>query len=323
VSIVSQGSRNSTLRSHDRSITTIEENLAMPSQRNAFTLVELLVVIAVIGLLVALLLPAIQAARESARKAQCLNNIKQTGLALHAYHDTYHRLPAGWQGFGPAPQRLPDVEGAPGWGWASMVLPQMEQTALHDAIRFDLPVEASANAPSRQSLIESYRCPSDPTTDRLFELQAEDGSGPLAMLARSNYVGVFGTLELEDCEGLPAGQPCTGDGVFYHNSRTSFRDVLDGLSQTFLVGERSSRLDHSTWTGVVPGGEEAFARVLGVADHAPNHPQSHFDDFSSYHTRGVHFLLGDGSARFVGQSIALNVYQALCTRAGGEPANDF
>jgi hypothetical protein len=167
-----------------------------------------------------------------------------------------------------------------------------------------------------------FRCPSDPKLDDLFTLDADDGSGPMLDLARANYVGMFGTKELEDCEGLGA-QQCTSDGPLYHNSKTNFRDILDGLTSTILAGERSSRLGDSTWTGSVAGGEEGMARAMGVADHTPNHASSHLDDFGSHHPGGAQFLIGDGSVRFISENIALPVYQSLATRAGGEPIGNF
>jgi prepilin-type processing-associated H-X9-DG protein len=109
----------------------------------------------------------------------------------------------------------------------------------------------------------------------------------------------------------------------YHNSRTNFRDLLDGLSQTLVVGERASKLGASTWTGVIPGGEEAFARIEGIADHTPNHPSAHFDDFSSEHAGGVNFVFGDASVRFIADNISHPVYQGLATRAGREVVSEY
>jgi prepilin-type N-terminal cleavage/methylation domain-containing protein/prepilin-type processing-associated H-X9-DG protein len=286
--------------------------------RRAFTLVELLVVIAIIGLLVALLLPAVQAAREAARRTSCRNNLKQIGLALHNYHDVHQQLPAGWQGWAAPNSQTPLAQGTPGWGWAAAILPQMEQTALADSLRFDLAIGDATNATGRIMALKNYRCPSDANSDDLFELEAANGSGAIAELARSNYVAMFGTDHLHDCEGLPAGQTCEGDGAMYHNSRTNFRDLLDGLSQTLVVGERSSKLGASTWTGAVAGGEEAFARILGIADHPPNDPAAHFDDFGSEHAGGVNFVFGDGSVRFIANQISTATYRGLATRAGRE-----
>jgi prepilin-type N-terminal cleavage/methylation domain-containing protein/prepilin-type processing-associated H-X9-DG protein len=294
----------------------------MLAKRTAFTLVELLVVIAIIGLLIALLLPAVQAAREASRRTSCRNNLKQLGLTLHTFHGTHHRLPAGWEAYASAGSRIPDPEGTPGWGWGAHVLDGIEQSALAEQIRLNTAIDDPQHDAPRVKKLDVFRCPSDPFREDLFMLDAEDGSGPMLDLARANYVGMFGTMELEDCEGL-GSQQCKSDGPLYHNSKTNFRDILDGLTSTILAGERSSRVGHSTWTGAVSGGEEAFARVMGIADHTPNHPNSHLDDFGSYHPGGAQFLLGDGSVRFIAETIALPVYQSLATRAAGEPVGSF
>ena len=131
-------------------------------RRPAFTLVELLVVMAVIGILVALLLPAVQMARESARSTSCKNNLKQIGLALHNYHDLFGQLPAGWIADQP--------EGVLGWGWASATLPQMEQGPLNDQIRRDLPTEDAANAAVRVTVIKNHLCPSDGSKPKRLRL---------------------------------------------------------------------------------------------------------------------------------------------------------
>jgi prepilin-type processing-associated H-X9-DG protein len=181
---------------------------------------------------------------------------------------------------------------------------------------------------ARQTALGVIRSPSDPSEDR-WDLEEEANPGTiLAKLPTANFVGNWGTTELEDCEGLGVGNTCRGNGVFFHNSSTQFRDLSDGSSNTFLVGQRKTDITqfprwHSTWVGVIPGGEEAFARILGVADHTPNHPVSHLDDFSSNHAGGVHFLFGDGRVRFVTESIDLGVYQALATRANNESVGEF
>ena len=125
--------------------------------RLGFTLIELLVVIAIIAVLISLLLPAVQKVRAAASRAQCVNNLKQVGLALQNHHDTAKSFPAGYT------SRF-DTAGndtGPGWGWAAYILPQMEQQAIHDAIRFDQPIESPVNANARVQLIKSYTCPSD------------------------------------------------------------------------------------------------------------------------------------------------------------------
>lgn len=282
-------------------------------RKRGFTLVELLVVIAIIGVLMALLLPAVQAAREAARATQCKNSIRQVGLALHNYHDTHERLPPGWIADAP--------EGTPGWGWMVSILPQLEQGALHDGlIKRNLPIDDAVNQQAREHVVKLFLCPSDPKPKQ-FQLGGPGGPGdtvddgpPVFLVARSNYVGVFGTLEIED-------DPTAGDGAFYFLSTTRFADITDGLSNTLLVGERGSRLGGSLWQGVVPAASEAMARIVGISDHTPNHPDAHFDDFSSYHPSGVHFVLGDGSVRRIDDHIDLAIYQGLMTIGGGEVSN--
>lgn len=288
--------------------------------RRAFTLVELLVVIAIIGILVALLLPAVQAAREAARRTQCFNNLKQIGLAIHNYHDTHGYFPSGWIGSAP-PMHRPLAEGAPGWAWGSMILPYMEQTTLADDLHRNLPVWDMRNRPGITTYMKSFRCASDPGQET-FGLESEDGS-ILFDVPKSNYVGNFGRTELEDCEGLVPGAICEGDGFFFHNSKLKMSDLRDGSSHTLAVGERSSRRGGSTWSGVIDGAAEKFARVLAIADHPPNDEHGHFDDFASEHPYGANFVFGDGSVKLVPEDIEEEVYQALATRAGAEINEEY
>lgn len=288
----------------------------MQPRQRAFTLVELLVVIAIIGILVSLLLPAVQAAREAARRTSCFNNLRQLGLSVHNYHDVHRTMPPGWLAHDPATRR-PHPDGVNGWGWASLLLPFFEQTAMANAIQYGLPVADAANDTVRRTYLPMMRCPSDiQSGTREFPLPT--ASGPDVPIAVANYVGMFGTQELEDCEGRPVGFTCLSDGTMQHQQGVRLADVLDGLSNTFLVGERSSRIEHSTWVGVVQEGEEAFARILGIADHPPNAEGNHLDDLMSQHPAGTNFLLSDGSVRLIVETIDIPVYQALATRAGAE-----
>lgn len=288
-------------------------------RRRGFTLVELLVVVAVIGILVGLTLPAVQMAREASRRASCSNNLRQIGLALEQYHGTFRVYPSGWIGVDPE-TRLPYAEGESGWGWASMILPYLEMGNVSEkVVHFDYPIMHLDNEKAREYPIGLFRCSSDASRE-LFELMSEDAPPAfITYLANANYVGSFGTVELDSCEGLPVGQTCKSDGAFYHLSRVRDADVKDGLTNTLFVGERSSRSGGSTWTGFIPDGEEAFARFLGIADHPPNHEGGHLDDFSSNHPSGTNFLFVDGSVRLISESIDEQVYRGLATIHGREP----
>ena len=302
-------------------------SMSFHAPRRGFTLIELLVVIAIIGTLVALLMPAVQAARSAARRTQHRNNLHQIGLALLNYHDTSSVFPPGWIGVSGG---MHDVEGPSGVCWATLILPFLEQRPIFDRFDLRLPITdpLNLNFANDVDISSTYRNPSD-RGPRVWTIYDEaTGMNPLVELPTSNYVASYGTTELEDCGGQPAGFQCQGNGVFYHNSRVRLGDISDGASNTYLIGERKSDKNQSpqwfsTWLGVVPGGEEAFARVLGVSDHTPNHPNSHLDDFSSPEDAGVSFMFGDGRVRFITETIDDALYKHLATRRGGEVHDDF
>ena len=299
--------------------------------RIGFTLIELLVVIAIIAVLVALLLPAVQQAREAARRTQCKNNLKQIGLALHNYHDVHQTFPPGWIAIDDTGAQSAH-EGTSGVGWAAMILPYIEQQNVYSQFNASLPLTDAANATFLSNQIPAYKCPSDPQPDT-WEIEEEGSPGTvLAKLPIANYIGSFGTEELDGCENAPGTAPvsangqCRGDGIFYHNSRIRIADITDGTTNTYMVGERKTvPLDgwFSTWPGMIAEGEEAFQRVCGSADHTPNHPDTHLDDFSSRHAGGAQFCQADGSVRFISESIDRGVYQSLATIQGGEVVGEF
>jgi prepilin-type N-terminal cleavage/methylation domain-containing protein len=295
-----------------------------------FTLIELLVVIAIIAILIALLLPAVQQAREAARRTECRNNLKQLGLALHNYHDVYQVFPPGWISVDNGRHSAHD--GVNGAGWGTMILPYIEQTNVYNAFDSHKPIHHVDNFLYSTTPLKAFLCPSDPKPET-FLIEEEGAPGVvITTLPTANYVACFGTEELHGCENAPGTAPvtaagqCVGDGMFYHNSKVRMRDITDGTSNTFMVGER--RTDEnlgwfSTWPGMVAEGEEAFQRILGAADHVPNSPAAHFDDFSSMHVGGTQFCLGDGSVRFVSENIDHGLYQSVATIAGREVVGEF
>ena len=291
-----------------------------------FTLIELLVAIAIIGTLVALLLPAVQAARESARRAQCVNNLKQIGLALHQYESVHLALPAGYVSGVDATGN----DTGTGWGWAAMILPQTEQVLLFSSINFSLNIETGPNQTARLAICGAFLCPSDrvdpswPAVNRDWLTGAPIST--ICMLAPSNYVGMNGISE-------PGPD---GDGVLFRNSHVAFRDITDGLSNTLAVGERSHFLGPATWSGSVTGAllydgdgdmvgtpsiEFGPGMILGHAGEGagPGANRSEPNQFYSLHNgRGVNFLFVDGHVSWLKSTMNYKSYLALATRSGGE-----
>jgi prepilin-type N-terminal cleavage/methylation domain-containing protein/prepilin-type processing-associated H-X9-DG protein len=300
--------------------------------RPAFTLIELLVVIAIIGTLVALLVPAVQKVRESAARLQCQNNLKQIGLALHGYHDSYKSLPPGY--VATAPTGDPNFTTAPGWGWATFILPFMEQTALYNqlrpAIQSNVPITDPSVAIAIQSVIPLYICPSDPVAPSPFAVRRLPSgtlsypliysqSTPGTLLAGpSSYAACVGRDEDSDADGV------WGSGAFYCNSKTRLTDITDGTSSTILIGERSWANANGVWVGAIPGGAMVFGAqnpcLTAISGGMPNSPiyappmlvQMHLhlinprtdsdgglDDISSQHPGGANVLYADGSVHFI------------------------
>ncbi len=358
----------------------------MRSKRpRGLTLVELLVVVAIVGLLAALTLPAVLSSRRAAERTQCASNLRQIGLALHQYHDVHRSLPPGWVALDPqSGQSL--ATGAPGWGWAAMLLPFIEQNPMCDrAVDFTKPANHLDHVRVRQTVLQLYRCPADvgqvpqgyqaalamaggatlpmalaqrwqreialgwgsaqlacdscgipfPTLPDLpgFPPVAPPSGEPdpspspaalptsLGLPAAANYVGVFGTAAVGPCAELGPGSTCLGDGVFFHNRPVRWSELTDGMSQTLLVGERSSLGTRPTWIGVLGGTDRDLSRVVGEVS-APLADTTE-RGFGSLHGGGAHFLAGDGSVHFLAETIALEVYRALATRGGAEPAAGF
>ena len=309
------------------------------SLKKGFTLIELLVVIAIIAVLIGLLLPAVQKVRDAAARLQCTNNLKQIGLAMMNYESTYNRFPAGYldnMTMSPIVSSLinpvPNPDPIIGWGWGALILPYLEQETLYKSININsinMNNTSAAAVAFRKTVIKGFLCPSDDTGLNTFTVS---GTGGNFELAKCSYAGVNGQEELADIDCA------VGSGMFLRGRGVSIAEVTDGLSNTLFVGERSSKSKPATlpgvctWVGALPGGylddETPALFVLGHTGepndpHTPNSPTPHVEDFTSKHSGGVNFLFGDGSVRFITDSIDGQTWVKLGTRQGGEVPGDY
>lgn len=301
-------------------------------RHTGFTLVELLVVIAIVGVLVGLLLPAVQQAREAARRMSCQNNLKQIILAVHNYESSYKVLPPGYV--------RKSVSGSnanhAGHAWGLMLLPQLEQAGLYNQFHCDLPVFDDANSEPREQHLSVFICPSDPHSENRFVVR-DEAATPVEQYAASSYAGNWGpssaTVNIDDT-------PRQSRGVFYRNSRTRFADILDGLSGTLAFGERTN--------GPIPGseptagGHSVFETAWCCAardidepsdDHGhtvlfetrfrPNQLGGDDKGVSAPHAGLALFALCDGSVKTISEHIDAKVYNSLGTRDGGEVVGDY
>jgi prepilin-type N-terminal cleavage/methylation domain-containing protein/prepilin-type processing-associated H-X9-DG protein len=300
------------------------------SGRRAFTLIEILVVIAIIGVLIGLLLPAVQKVREAASRAKCQNNLHQIGIALHHYHDALGSFPAGYRAQSTANVQIT----SPGWGWAALLLPYIEEQNLARKINFSLPVEDPANTSARTAQLKLYMCPSDGGTG-IFTVQDKTGAG-LADAATNSYAASHGTgVDLDD-------ELDDFNGMFSRNSKIRVGDVTDGTSSTIAIGERCASFSQTPWAGAVSNGTArvtpgAQTNNLSAVEDAPIQVLAHIDiepindlnadpeDFFSPHTGVCMMLFVDGSVRPIRTATSLQVLQALVTRNGGEvlSADDY
>jgi prepilin-type N-terminal cleavage/methylation domain-containing protein/prepilin-type processing-associated H-X9-DG protein len=329
----------------------------MTVRRRGFTLIELLVVIAIIGVLIALLLPAVQSAREAARRAQCTNNLKQIGIALHNYHDANGRLPLS---------RTIVVSGGAininkAFSGHSQLLPYLEQTPLYNAINFNLtwnpdPLNGGydANATARATVVSTFLCPSDPKT------KVPPGYAGNNYRANEGSNFLFGSEE-SDPAGVNAAQP-PPNGMFFANRSLGLSDNTDGTSHTAVFSEHvkgdfsqaiATEKSDTFRPGVYPATIDEAVRICrelnwrdlryqGVSDvgapwlygyHSttqyyhvgpPNSRSCMFPPLristtaNSAHPGGVNVLFGDGTVRFVKETIELPTWRAIGSRDQGE-----
>jgi len=298
-------------------------------RRSGFTLIELLVVIAIIAVLIALLLPAVQQAREAARRSQCKNNLKQIGLALHNYHDTMLVLPPG----------LIDVTRSSLnfnlLGWGTMILPYLDQAPLYNSIGTNNgftspegPWELALNSAATpvpyiettlaRTPLPAYLCPSDTMGGT---------NSKLNNYGTSNYVACVG-------EFFDVSQATTYRGAFQTNTRVRLRDFTDGTSNTILCGERRiyGTQIGSIWIGALKdgtNGSNSVGRRVSAVTAPTNTGAGYringtdYAAFSSMHTGGAHFLMGDGTVRFVSENLNMNTFRLLGGIADGQVIGEF
>ncbi len=306
------------------------------TERTGFTLVELLVVIAIIGVLIALLLPAVQQAREAARRMQCSNNLKQLGLAMHNYHDTYQAFPSGY-----IELDIDDNEGH--WTWSAFILPFMEMGNVTDALdigRINPSQALSNNQAVMQAEYSPFLCPSDagPEVSDPGECAGcaiENAGGTNLGLSKTNYVGVNSSAYVRANQATNFGDGTTGaTGMFFKDSDTRMRDVTDGTSNTLMVAERAYILNREWF-----GSSELFAtrdKNGKGPDHYQHPDRANFDQglyrtlcttlfspnivigsttsknqarnhgISSLHPGGAMAVFADGSVSFLTETIHSN-----------------
>ena len=289
-------------------------------RRIGFTLIELLVVIAIIAVLIALLLPAVQQAREAARRSQCKNNLKQMGLAMHNYHDVFGTLPMG------------DSDGTYSRTSAFVgILPYLDQAPMYSLYNFNVGNTNPLNQQVVSQQVQVYLCPSA-VIRRPVPITGCDSNNR----APGTYAVCSGT---KDPYGTTAGgNPNTGMIVNNGSGTTRFRDVTDGTSATLMVGESAWNFSDYKFTSGPCAGQVRWGFTYWSSPYplstlfttlGPFNPKTRSGDsnrlgnFRSDHVGGVHFTLGDGSARFISENIDHGLLDTLASRAGGEVVGEF
>jgi prepilin-type N-terminal cleavage/methylation domain-containing protein len=315
-------------------------------ENTAFTLVELLVVIAIIGILVALLLPAVQAAREAARRAKCVNNLRQIGIAVQNYHDVNKHQPQYHDAVPPATTATYTWSMA-GPVWTVLILPYMEEQALYDSFNKTVTMDHASNTKWTQQIVSVYVCPSpESAANPIFTDRSDAGGHNPNPALGLYYPASMGPTETDTCpfcpvgtSGAPTNYCCQAKNYGTHNYSGAgadssvgmfgrnmgirkFKQVTDGLSHTLLVGETLP--EECVYGGAwAPNFSLAGTTIpLNTHQKCPAPPGCHNVGcgFKSAHPGGVHFCMVDASVQFLPEAMDYRVYNELGTRAGGESA---
>ncbi len=322
-------------------------------RRSAFTLVELLVVITIIGILIALLLPAVQAAREAARRSQCTNNLKQMGVAMHNYLDSYRKFPIGSRSGSVVPRN------SYGTNWRASILAQLDQGAVYDQLNFETGSFSSAstnfagNPVLRGLLLSVYQCPSSPI-DPFVNAPSTANTNQSQM---HHYVGISGASpdpanRTDRCEQSSRGTVCD-TGVLVPNECKGIENVTDGTSNTILLAEQSGTVNNEVlaanyaggWSGTaadslpiytvstMPTGTNYYYVGLTTIVWALNYqvktvnsssrPYETNTILNSYHPGGIQILLTDGSTRFLSDTVEMSVLRNLGSADDGQVVAQF
>jgi len=306
--------------------------------RRGFTLIELLVVIAIIAVLISLLLPAVQSAREAARRAQCINNLKQLGIGMHNHHDSQGTFPPGaWN----SPSRT----------WTMPILPYLEQQAMSNALNLNAPFYDLRNSTVTGAVVSAFLCPSD--GGNTVPITTTVGGGPWTR-KKANYVANWGNSHYDQGNPNPFSGP-NGDvvpirGAFRANSTTnppfSIRDFTDGTSNTMMMSEVIAAVPNGTlvdlrgdiwnngkgstmYMAYTPPNSSIRDQMNDTKDCAypfqqnppcsiGNGSQPDFAAARSHHSGGVNVLFADGSAKFIKDSVNIDIWRAISTKDGGE-----
>jgi prepilin-type N-terminal cleavage/methylation domain-containing protein/prepilin-type processing-associated H-X9-DG protein len=261
-----------------------------PARPAGFTLVELLVVVAVIGLLMALLLPAVQQARESARRTGCASNLKQIGLGLQNYYDVHKAFPIGCYQWRPSGNTT-NLQLA----WSAYLLPFIDEQAIYETLDLSKAYDSSANQYGATQAVTTYLCPSVPRTSFL------NGS-----LAASDYGGIYGERITGPESNLPLPR-----GMMNYQTPITLQMVSDGTTNTLIVSEDALFPD-GQWIN----GDNVFEQAYAI-----NAAPAFDNDIMSAHPTGANGLFVDGSVRFLMNDLDLTTLAAICTRAGRETLN--